>query len=399
MGTDLSQWRFSVGMFNLKSVRKKYCGYKANISITSTIGNNLNLSFAWMPFKILSGILLVFIYSLIIITSLSTCLIVYPFFDFCCIVLPTFFPKHENSFFSYLLQAFIYINIFPYYLSASIKYSLSLFNSHLPDKVKNVAFYLFVLQSLLLISGTVEVNPGPNNTKEKKLSFAVWNLDSLPARDFARIPLIEAFQNTYDFDMLGVCESMLNSTISNEDIFIDGFSPDPFRADKNLNIRNGGVCLYFKEHLSIKQRFDLQILPETIVAEIKMNKKKVFLVLSYCHPNMSNDESSEYMNLLEKINESIRKENSTVSILCGDFNAKCPLFWEGDYENNMGRLFNDFLISNNLDQLINEPTHIRDDGSQSCIDLICTDQPFFSLIPEYYHHLTLTPSIILFMVH
>ena len=27
-------------------------------------------------------------------------------------------------------------------------------------------------------------------------------------------------------------------------------------------------------------------------------------------------------------------------------------------------------------QLINEPTPVRDDGSLSCIDLICTDQPF-----------------------
>ena len=56
--------------------------------------------------------------------------------------------------------------------------------------------------------------------------------------------------------MLGVCEFMLNSITSNADIFIDGFSPDPFRADKNVDIRNGGACLYFKEHLSIKQRFD-----------------------------------------------------------------------------------------------------------------------------------------------
>ena len=29
-------------------------------------------------------------------------------------------------------------------------------------------------------------------------------------------------------------------------------------------------------------------------------------------------------------------------------------------------------ISNNLEELISEPTHIRDDGSQSCIDLIFT---------------------------
>ena len=28
-----------------------------------------------------------------------------------------------------------------------------------------------------------------------------------------------------------------------------------------------------------------------------------------------------------------------------------------------------------MEELIKEPTHIRDNGSQSCIDFICTDQP------------------------
>ena len=169
---------------------------------------------------------------------------------------------------------------------------------------------------------------------------------------------------------------MLNENISNEDIIINGFSPDPFRSDKDSGTRNGGVCLYFKESLPIKERLDLEILPETIVAEIKFHKKKVFIVLSYRQPNMSNDELIEYMRLMDNVYDSIRKENPTVSILCGDFNARSPLFWEGDSENNGGRLINNFLIANNLEQLINEPTHVRDDGSQSCIDLICTDQPF-----------------------
>ena len=71
----------------------------------------------------------------------------------------------------------------------------------------------------------------------------------------------------------------------------------------------------------------------------------------------------------------VRKENPTVFILWGDFNARSSLFWEGDSENHEGRLFNNFLISNHLEQLIDEPTHVHDDGSQSCIDLICTDQP------------------------
>ena len=71
--------------------------------------------------------------------------------------------------------------------------------------------------------------------------------------------MIETFQATYDFDLFGVCESLLDNNITNDDIFINGFSPEPFRADKVGNIRNGGVCLYFKENLPIKERNDLEI--------------------------------------------------------------------------------------------------------------------------------------------
>lgn len=169
-----------------------------------------------------------------VISAIFAYLMVYPFYDFVCAIMPVFCPQEAHLLIKHLIHVFIHINIFPYHLSVSIKYSLVLFNSHLPEKVKNIAFFLFVLLCFLLISGTVEVNPGPNSSKDKKLSFAFWNLDSLPARDFARIPLIEAFQNKYGFDMFGVCESMLSSTISNEDVFIDGFSPDPFRADKTI---------------------------------------------------------------------------------------------------------------------------------------------------------------------
>ena len=157
------------------------------------------------------------------------------------------------------------------------------------------------------------------------LSFAVWNLESLPARGFARVPLIESLQSTYDFDLFGVCESMLTEKISNEEIFINGFSADPFRADKAANIRNGGVCLYFKESLPIKQRCDLEKLPETIVAEINLTRNFFFFVRTYRHPNMTNNEIVVYMNRLEKIYDSIRKENPTVSIICG--NLQGPLYF------------------------------------------------------------------------
>ena len=99
-------------------------------------------------------------------------------------------------------------------------------------------------------------------------------------------------------------------------------------------------------------------------------------MLSYRHPNIPSGEFDEYVKSLENIYEKISLENPSVTIITGDFNARSPLFWENDTDTNEGVIFNNFLISNNMEELVNEPTHIRDNGSQSCIDLICTDQPF-----------------------
>ncbi len=106
---------------------------------------------------------------------------------------------------------------------------------------------------------------------------------------------------------------------------------------------NGGVCLYLKKHLPISERRDLATLPERIVAEIRLNRKTMFFVLSYRHPNISNAEFDEYVKSLENIYERINKENPAVTIISGDFNERSPLFWENDIENREGRRFSNFL--------------------------------------------------------
>ena len=45
---------------------------------------------------------------------------------------------------------------------------------------------------------------------------------------------------------------MLNSSISYEDIFIEGFSKEIYRNDDPSNSRKDGDCLYFREGLQIK---------------------------------------------------------------------------------------------------------------------------------------------------
>ena len=358
-GVSIEQWRGSIGYFNrLRKALKtpdesRELFYDFKIFLKPLINTTLFVS------SIIYNLVLLFCFCLLIVLFLPSLTLMY--MGMCFLLLPHFTPSLEN----YSSLLFLIFSL-PRFVS-------SIIISQILVLIKNIAFILFII-SYLLILGGIEENLGPSPNKNP--SFAVWNLDSLPARDFARIPLIESFQAVNKLDFFGLCETALTGAIPNDDIFIEGFSPDPIRADKADDTRNGGVCLYFREDLPIKPRPDLVSIPETIVAEIKLNRTKLFFVLSYRHPNVPIDMVKDYVGSLEKLYEKINRENPTATVICGDFNARSPLFWENDTGTKEGEIFNNFIISNNMEELINEPTHIRDNGSQSCIDLICTDQPY-----------------------
>ena len=142
----------------------------------------------------------------------------------------------SDSFFSFrdvFVNLYLVLTI-PKLMFIFIKKSMPCLNPMEND----LAFRLLVLSILLIIAG-IEINPGPSKIN---LFFAVWNLDSLPTCDYARIPLIELLQAEYSFDIFGVSESALTNNIPNETILLEGFSPDPIRAKKSEDTRNGGVC-------------------------------------------------------------------------------------------------------------------------------------------------------------
>ena len=70
----------------------------------------------------------------------------------------------------------------------------------------------------LFIFGDVELNPGPKNTKSYYyFSLCHWNINSLPAHDFSKLSLIEAY-NTHDkFDMICLSETYLDSFYADDD--------------------------------------------------------------------------------------------------------------------------------------------------------------------------------------
>ena len=374
-GVDIDQYRGNIGTFYRRKMTKKFSINCSDCDSYHTTYLRDVHRFLSKALEFLFNLLLLFSYCSLIVIIFPICILMQASLIFIFNRDTHISSNPLNLSLLQLVQIFLGIQQLPKIIPI-ITSSIYSFFKKLSQIKKNILFFIFVLGMLLIMSGSIEMNPGPTQTKKSNLSFAVWNLDSLPARDYARIQVFDSFQASYDFDIFGVCESFLNKDVPNGNIFIDGFSADPFRADKPLNIRNGGVCLYFKENLPITERCDLEIIPETIVAEVKLNRTKIFLVLSYCHPNLSNEEHDNYINGLEDIYKCISKENPAITIFTGDFNARSPLFWENDTENIEGRALNNFLMLNNLDELINEPTHIRDDGSQSCIDLIITDQPF-----------------------
>ena len=82
---------------------------------------------------------------------------------------------------------------------------------------KNYPFNL-----LLILSGDIHTNPGPSTRKD--LKFCHWNLNSLCARDGVKKQLIEVYDAIHKYDVIAVSESMLDSTIKNDDISIEGFN-------------------------------------------------------------------------------------------------------------------------------------------------------------------------------
>ena len=56
-----------------------------------------------------------------------------------------------------------------------------------------------IVRKMLILSGNVLENPGPNNCN---LKFFHWNLDSITACDNTEISLIEAYNSVFNYDLI-----------------------------------------------------------------------------------------------------------------------------------------------------------------------------------------------------
>ena len=138
---------------------------------------------------------------------------------------------------------------------------------------ENHRISVFCISNLLMRCGHIELNPGP---KYSSLTFCHWNLNGLTAHDNIKISLLQAYVTQYNCDIICLSETFLNFSIQNDDDTIKIEAQNLIRLDHPSDSKNGGVCVYFKKHISLIKRDDICTLDNCLVTAIFSQNGKFF---------------------------------------------------------------------------------------------------------------------------
>ena len=148
----------------------------------------------------------------------------------------------------------------------------------------------------------------------KGLHFCNLNIRHIvPKLDGLRISM--AHENCPDVS--GMCETFLTSSVSDNQIDIDGFDFISKDRSDTKNKTGGDVILYYRKSVNCKRRYELEVSSiETLWAEIDLSNSKPFLVCTTYRPPSSN---SEWIDLFEE-ELSIAQTTGLELIVMDDFN-------------------------------------------------------------------------------
>ena len=105
-------------------------------------------------------------------------------------------------------------------LSPRRSFCITLRNTYTPILVITVTLlfnYLWFTCNLLLLCGDVELNSGPNQNSAKEISVYHWNLNSIPAYNFAKLVLLKAYNSIHMCDIICLSKTCLDSTFLHDD--------------------------------------------------------------------------------------------------------------------------------------------------------------------------------------
>ena len=65
----------------------------------------------------------------------------------------------------------------------------------------SVKYFIEIFLNLFLQHGDIETNPDPRTYHSQYFSFCRWKLNSLPAHNYSKVPLLQAFNALHKFDL------------------------------------------------------------------------------------------------------------------------------------------------------------------------------------------------------
>ena len=227
-----------------------------------------------------------------------------------------------NSFQSYSLSTFIlFVFLFLESKYAGHKISMKFFVSFhfLMGVLLNSSLWLQIL--LVLLSGDVEINPGPKRTPKANLSVCHWNPNSISAHNYVKLSLLRAYLTFHNFNIICLSETYLNSSNSPGDETLEISGYNLVRSDHPLNSKHGGVCIYYKNYLPLPI-ISVNYFSECINFEMMIGNKICSFIILYRSPSQNQDDFQAFIDNLEMNLKTLTQGNPFLMAVLGDFNAK-----------------------------------------------------------------------------
>ena len=227
----------------------------------------------------------------------------------------------------------------------------------------------------LFICCDLELNPVPKNTDSSyNFSLCHWNLNSLPAHDFSKLPLIEGYRTHYNLDMICLSEAYIDSSYVDDDARLNLKDFTLIGADNPHNCKRGGVSICFKEHVAVRIVSPLN-LNECLVLEINIQNKKGYVISLYRSPSQSKDEFDHFLLNFEQLISDRMRHNPPFMLVTGDFNLRSSSCRKNDLTTSEGSQVDAITLPYGLSQLFRKTKHTP--NLPSCIDLIFINQSNF----------------------
>ena len=146
------------------------------------------------------------------------------------------------------------------------------------------AFMQFLLFYFSWNMGMLRLTLDQRKKKQRIFSCLPWNINSILAHN--KLTLLQAYNTIHQYDILCISETYFDSSISNDDTTLSLPGYNLARSDHPGNVKRGGVCLYYKEKLSLRM-INVSFLSQCVFWEVTLQRQKGHVTVIYRSPSQT----------------------------------------------------------------------------------------------------------------